>query len=107
MHPKIKKFGNLLRAYNPPLLLSLDTLYFLKEKGATATEAAITLFSLFHIPNEDAEKFVYDSNVWEPEDINEIFDQTLIYLFYDKNNPNYQADCKKIRIPFNKRNKSE
>ena len=106
-HPKIEMIGDLIKEYNPPVLLSFDTLRFLKEKGATATEAAITLFSVFGVPDEEAEKFVYESGIWEPENINDIFDQTLIYLFYDPNSESYKVNKRKIRIPIIKKSKNK
>jgi len=95
----------LLKDYNPKTVLHIGTLLFFKEKGATATETVITLHLGFGIQDTEAEKFVYDSDVWERENVNDIFDQTLIYLYYKPNDPNYKVDSNAITIPFNLKNK--
>ena len=101
MHPRIEYLAKLLKDYNPKTLLDLATLYFFKEKGATATEAVITLNLGFGVQDKEAERFVYGSDVWEQENVNDIFDQTLIYLFYKPDDPNYKVSSKEITIPFN------
>ena len=105
MHPRIEFLTKLLKDYNPKTLLHVGTLLFFKENGATATEVVITLHLGFGIQDTDAERFVYDSDVWEQENVNDIFDQTLIYLFYNPDDPNYKVNSKEITIPFNLTNK--
>jgi hypothetical protein len=105
MHPRIEKLTSLVKESNPNPLLHVDTLIFLKDKGVTRTEAALTLFLGFGIPDTEADEFVNSSKIWEPEDINAIFDQTLIYCFYVPNDPKYQVTENKISVPLNLKGK--
>lgn len=84
LHPRIKALYEALQGLNPSELLSMEVLSFLKEKDATATEATMVLHLGYEIKLEDAEDFVFDSNVFPKEEISDTAYQTFTYLYYDR-----------------------
>jgi len=84
LHPRIKEFYDALRDFNPSDLLSVVVLNFLKDHGATATEATMVFHLGYEIKLEDAEDFVFDSDIFPSEEINETANQTFTYLYYDR-----------------------
>ncbi|MBC7946937.1 MAG: hypothetical protein H7Y42_03590 [Chitinophagaceae bacterium] len=99
MHPRIKELFELLKNVNPEKILDPEVLYYLKEHGATRTEATITLHLGFRIDSKVADDFVICSKVWEPESPNDVFYQTLKYVYYNPDDPTYEADDNSVRIP--------
>jgi len=98
MHPRIKELYELLKDVDPAKILNVEVLYFLKEYGATRTEAAIVLHLGFSIDARDADDFVIKSKVWESEDPNDVFYQTLKYLYYNPDDSNYEADDDRVQV---------
>lgn len=84
LHPKILELSNVIKAHKPNTLLSIETLNILLEHGATATEAAITLHLGFDIEDEEASKFVLESHLFPPEEINDSAYATFTYMYYDE-----------------------
>ena len=80
MHPRIKELFESLQEKHINSPLSRDTFEFLKEIGSTQTEAIVTLHLGFNISLESAQNAIYESNIWEYEDLNEIAFQTFKYL---------------------------
>ncbi|RAJ08769.1 hypothetical protein LX64_01423 [Chitinophaga skermanii] len=85
IHPRIKEFYEYLVTLNIAALTKQDLLLKLKEKGATPTEAAITLYQGFDIPLEESEDIMGELQLFPQEEIAEIAIQTLEYLYYDGN----------------------
>ena len=88
IHPKIQKYIALLSGLNAQDFIDkrLEILVILNNSGTTSTEAIITLHFAFNIEMESAEKIVYASNLWEPEHIQDIAYQTMLYMSdYDLN----------------------
>lgn len=84
LHPRIEYLYQELQGLNPSKILDLGILSFLKDKGATATEVIVTLHLCYNVILEDAERFVFDSNAFPYEGINEIAFQTFEYLYFNK-----------------------
>lgn len=80
MHKRIKQLFEVLSSQGFGDILGNDSLTFLKNYGATATEVAITLSLGFDIPEEEADKSVRVSNIFSVEDVNEIAYQTFMYF---------------------------
>src|SRR5215218_5948305 len=98
MHPRIKELYELIKSVEKTKVLNVEVLHFLKEHSATRTEAAITLHLGFGIEAKQADDFVIQSQVWEPENANDVFYQTLKYLYYNPNDTNYEADDNRVQV---------
>lgn len=83
LHPRIKELYEAVEKLPIPKALDLELLRQFKVLGATQTEAIITLHMGLNIPLKEAEQFVFQSRIWEPEEINDIAYQTFTYLYYD------------------------
>jgi hypothetical protein len=104
IHPKIENFISLLRnnEYYVSNDIDKNALRILKENGSTATEAVITLHQGFGFSKmEEVEKFVYDSELWAGEDLQDIMYQTFLYMNYNPPDPNFAYDKNKIKFPLN------
>ena len=102
IHPKIETFINVLRdrEYYKADDMDKNALNILKESGSTATEAIITLHQAFGFSKmEEAEKFVYGSNLWESEGLQDIAYQTFLYMNYNPHDPNFSYDENKVVFP--------
>ncbi|MDB5250689.1 MAG: hypothetical protein JWQ40_5083 [Segetibacter sp.] len=98
MHPRIKELYELIKIVEKAKVLTFEVLHFLKENGATRTEAAIVLHLCFNIEAKQADDFVIKSQVWEPEDPDDVFYQTLKYLYYNPEDSNYEADDNRVQV---------
>lgn len=98
MHPRIKELYELIKQIDPQKILNIEVLHFLKDYGATRTESSITIHLGFGIQAKEVDDFVLQSNVWEHEDVNEVFYQTLKYLYYSDNASDYKADDDSVQI---------
>lgn len=86
IHPKIRKFIDLLKEAEIDELPANKekVLSILKNNGATRTEAVITLHLGFNMIDEEAEKVVYLSELWEKEPLQDIAYQTFLYMSYNR-----------------------
>ena len=81
----IIELSSVIQGLNPDEILTKKTLELLLQKGATATEAAITLHLIYEIPLEDAGNFVIASNLFPFETPNDTMYFTFEYMHYDGN----------------------
>lgn len=86
LHPRIVELSEVIKNQGSDALLSIATLKLLREYGATATEAAITLHLGYGVNDEEASRFVSDSKLFAVEEINDSAYQSLTYLYYDEEN---------------------
>ena len=98
IHPRIAEFIQKLKDFDRKNILTIEVLELLKNWGATRTEAAIVLHQGFELIDEKADEFVIKSQVWAPQDIKEIFYETLKYLNYNPDDPDYRDDGDSIKI---------
>ena len=98
MHPRIKYLYSLINEIKPEKVLDIAVLQLLKDEGSTRTEAAITLHLGFNIDAVAADKFVIESMIWPGENIEDVFYQTMKYLQYNPNDPDYDADDNRVKI---------
>lgn len=80
MHPEIKEIINQLDLNDSYWNLNTNTLLFLKEIGIGQTEAIIAIHLGKHITLESVQEYVFQSNIWPHEDINEVAYKTFKYL---------------------------
>lgn len=98
MHPRIEELYKLILNSKAENVLDIEVLNLLKDGGATRTEAAITLHLGFKVNASEADDFVIQSKVWQAEEPNDVFYQTLKYLYYNPNDTNYEADDDRIQV---------
>lgn len=98
MHPRIKELYNLIKGISREKVLHIEVLFILKDYGATRAEATIALHLGFNTDLQVVDEFVINSKVWESEDPNEVFYQTLKYLYYKPDDPNYEANDDSVNI---------
>lgn len=98
MHPRIQELFGLIKDISTEKVLNKEVLHLLKDYGATRTEASIMFHLGFNIEPKKADQFVIESGIWENEDLNEVFYQTLKYLYYDPNDPNYDVGEDTVQV---------
>lgn len=98
MHPRIEELYNVIKNRTPQNVLDKETLLLLKEYGCTKTEAAITIYLGFKINDTEADAYVAKSGIWPNEDIQDVFFQTLKYLYYNPDDPKYKADDDSVTV---------
>jgi hypothetical protein len=98
MHPRIQELYNLIKGISPEKILHNEVLYILKDYGASRTEASIALHLGFNIEPSKVDDFVITSQIWPHEDPNDVFFQTMKYLYYDSKDKNYDSDDDKVSI---------
>jgi hypothetical protein len=99
IHPRIKQVIDELVQLNPKEIIHEDTLRFLNSKNVTQTEAVVALHLGYNFAIEQADDFVRNSTILKPEDIQDTAYYTLLYMFYDPDDPNYRADDDMVRVP--------
>lgn len=97
IHSKIKNFIKIIKRKRQDSIDEND-LKILYEGGATATEAAITLHLGFDFSDVNAERFVKYSQLWQPENIQDVAYQTFLYMNYDPDDPNFSYDDDKVKF---------
>ena len=108
IHPQISKLIDLLKEAGINELIGNEkkVLLILKDKVATQTEAVITLHLGFKIIDEEAEKEVYLSELWEKESIQDIAYQTFLYMNYNPSDSDFSYDDNNVKFSlFSKRKK--
>lgn len=98
MHPRIEKLFNQIKEISPEKVLNIEVLHLLKDYGTTRTEASMTLHQGFNLHLEEVDKFVIKSNIWTNETLEDVFYETLKYLYYNPDDPNYKADDNSAQI---------
>ena len=63
----------------------------------------ITVHFGFEMPDVDAEKMVFSSNLWEKESIQDIAYQTFLYMNYAPGDPNFEFDENRVKFYFKNR----
>ncbi len=99
MHPRIKELFNQIKEISPEVVLNIEVLHQLKDFGATRTEASIALHQGFNLNLEEVDSFVIKSNLWKDEVLGDVFYETLKYLYYNPDDPNYESDDNRAQIP--------
>ena len=110
IHPRIRDFIDLLKVAGIENVSGNEEqiLAILKNSGATQTEAIITLHLGFNIVDEEAEKIVYPSKIWEREDLQDIAYQTFLYMNYNPADSDFSYDDNKVKFSlFSKEKKSK
>lgn len=92
MHPRIRELYELIKHADSSNALNIETLKTLKNYGATRTEASITIHLGFGISAEEVDNYVLKTNIWDAEELNDVFYQTLKYLYQSVNEPGYTDD---------------
>ena len=100
MHPRIKELYYKIKWLPVENLLSRETLFLLKKYGATRTEASITLHQGFNLDLDQVDDFVLKSNIWNKEDLIDVFYESLKYLYYNPDDPDYESDDNGVRVSF-------
>jgi hypothetical protein len=98
MHPRIKDLFSQIKEISPEKVLNIEVLHLLKDYGATRTEASITIHQGFNLDLEKVDDFVIKSNIWTNEAIGDVFYETLKYLYYNPDDPNYESDDNRTQI---------
>lgn len=100
MHPRIKELYNQIHMIAPQNPLNIEVLHFLKECGATRTEATITLHQGFNLAIEEVDNVVLKSNIWTNVNLEDVFFETLKYVYYNPDDPNYKSGDDTVQISF-------
>jgi hypothetical protein len=98
MHPRIEEIFNQIKEMSAEKVLNVEVLYLLREYGATRTEASIALHQGFNLNLEEVDNFVIKSNIWTDESLGDVFYETLKYLYYNPDDPNYESDDNRAQI---------
>jgi hypothetical protein len=97
VHPKIQ---TIIESLSEMGLGGLDkeTLFFLNTKNVTQTEAVAALYFGFDVSIEAADSYVRQSGILPGETIDEVAYQTFLYMFYDPQKPDSDAESVAISI---------
>lgn len=97
MHERIVQIKKMIEAGGFTTPFAIDLLVYLKSKGVTATEAAITLSQAYSLTPEEADRLVYPSGIWPPEPVQDVAYQVFLYVYGGKEN----EDKTKITVDLN------
>jgi hypothetical protein len=100
MHPRIKEVYSHIKEFSPEKVLNTEVLHFLKDYGATRSEATIALHQGFNLDLDKVDSFVLSSRIWTNETLEGVFFETLKYLYYNPDDPNYESDDNSVRVSF-------
>lgn len=104
VHPKIQQFIDAARkhGYNTA---SESLLLFLRDLGATQTEATFVLDHGFSMTSEESENYVLNSKIFNGETMEDFVYQTFLYANYDPENPHFKYDNNMVQFPLDRKKK--